>query len=83
MVTWKAPRQLWDHCLEREAYVRSFTAHDIYSLNGQVPETIMSGETADISPFAEFKWYEWIKYRDTSIPFPNDKVYWEEILVQL
>ena len=70
----KCPKPLWDHCLEREAYVRSFTAHSISSLNGQVPETIISGETADISPFAEFRWYEPIKYRDSSIAFPEDKM---------
>ena len=70
----KCPKPLWDHCLEREAYVRSFTAHSISSLNGQVPETIISGETADISPFAEFRWYETIKYRDSSIAFPEDKM---------
>ena len=74
LVKSKCPKRLWDHCLERQAYVRSFTAHDIFSLNGQVPETIISGETADISPFAEFRWYEPIKYRDTSIPFPEDKM---------
>jgi hypothetical protein len=74
MVRSGAPKCLWDHCLEREAYIRSFTAHDIFSLNGQVPETIVSGETADISPFALFKWYEWVMFRDTSIPFPDDKM---------
>jgi ribosomal protein S13 len=37
----------WDNCLEREASMRLFTAHDIYNLNGQVPETVVSGETAD------------------------------------
>jgi hypothetical protein len=60
--------------LEREAYIRSNTAHDIFSLNGQVPETIVSGETADISPFALFKWYEWVMFRDTSVPFPDDQM---------
>ena len=58
MVQSKAPKRLWDDCLEHEAYIRSFMAHDIYSLNGEVPETIVSGETADISPFALFGWYE-------------------------
>ena len=37
-----------------------------------VPETIVSGETADISPFALFKWYEWVLFRDTSVSYPND-----------
>lgn len=39
MVRSGAPKRLWDDCLKREAYVRSFTAHDIYRLNGEVPET--------------------------------------------
>ena len=48
------------------------TAHDIYRLDGQVPETMVSGETADISPFALFKWYEWVLFRDTSVTYPDD-----------
>ncbi len=48
MVRSAAPKRLWEDCLEREAYVRSRTAHDIYRLKGQVPETTVSGETADI-----------------------------------
>ena len=74
MVRSAAPKRLWDDCLEREAYVRSFTAHDIYRLNGQVPETVVSGETADISPFALFKWYEWVMFRDTSVTYPDDSM---------
>jgi hypothetical protein len=72
MVRSGAPKRLWDDCLEREAYVRSMTAHDIYKLNEQVPETIVSGETADISPFALFAWYEWVMFRDTSVSYPDD-----------
>jgi hypothetical protein len=29
-----------------------------------VLETIVLGQTADISPFAEYKWYEWVMYND-------------------
>ncbi|KAI2509582.1 Reverse transcriptase (RNA-dependent DNA polymerase) [Fragilaria crotonensis] len=72
MVRSGAPKRLWDDCLEREAYVRSMTAHDIYKLGGQVPETIVSGETADISPFALFAWYDWVMFRDTSVSYPDD-----------
>ncbi len=72
MVRSGAPKRLWDDCLEREAYVRSLTAHDIFKLDGQVPETVVSGETADISPFALFKWYEWVMFRDTSVTYPDD-----------
>ena len=74
MVRSGAPKHLWDHCLEREEYIRSHTANDIFSLNGQVPETVVSGETADISPFSPFKWYEWVMFRDTSVPFSNDQM---------
>jgi hypothetical protein len=72
VVRLKARKRLWDDLLEREAYVRSPTAHEIYRLDGQVPETIVSGETADISPFATFKWYEWVLFRDTSVTYPDD-----------
>ena len=44
-------------CLELEALIRSNTALDIYELRGQVPETVVSGETSDISPFVELAWY--------------------------
>ncbi len=48
------------------------TTHEIYRLDGQVPETTVSGETADISPFAAFKWYEWVLFRDTPVTYPDD-----------
>ncbi|KAL7530108.1 hypothetical protein ACHAXR_003313, partial [Thalassiosira sp. AJA248-18] len=35
------PKRLWDHCLELEALIRSNTALDIYSLDGETPETMM------------------------------------------
>jgi hypothetical protein len=60
------PKRLWDDCLIIEAYVRSNTALDIFGLEGQVPESIVKGETADISTIAEYGWYEWVKYRDTA-----------------
>jgi hypothetical protein len=73
MIESKCPRQLWDHCIELESMIRSSTALDSYELNGQVPETIVSGQTADISPFVEYSWYEWVKYYDKTASFPNPK----------
>ncbi len=58
--------------MEREAYIRSHTAYEIYRLDWQVPETMVSGKTADISPFAAFKWYELVLFRDTSVTYPDD-----------
>jgi len=74
MVRSRAPKRLWDDCLERQALVRSCTALDIYSLEGQVPQTKLMGDTADISAIALFRWYEWVMFRDTSIPFPEENM---------
>ena len=75
MVRAKTPKVLWDHsCVEREALVRSNTTHNLYQLNGQVPETLVNGETPDITTIAEFRWYGWVKFRDTAISFPEDPI---------
>ncbi len=37
-----------------------------------MPETVVSGETADISPFALLKWHEWVLFRDMSVTYPDD-----------
>ena len=69
----KSPKKLWDHALELESYIRSNTAAVHPELDGQVPETIMSGQTADISPFAALGWYQWIKHYDTVQGYPKNK----------
>ena len=71
-----SPKKLWDHCLELEGLIRSHTALDIYKLNGEVPETIMTGDTADISIIAEHAWYDWVKFYDpVGNTFPEDTTY--------
>jgi hypothetical protein len=75
MVQSHAPKWLWDHeCLEGETLIWSVMAHNIYSLDGQVPQTIVKGETAKNSTIALFCWYELVMFRDTSIPFPEDNI---------
>jgi hypothetical protein len=59
--------------LELEAYIRSNTALDSFELQGQVPETILSGQTADISPFVEHGWYYWVKWYDSQASFPEPR----------
>ena len=39
MLETKAPKRLWDHCVQLEAKIRSNTANTSLILNGQVPET--------------------------------------------
>jgi hypothetical protein len=70
-----APRVFWDYCAEHVAKIRSHTAHNIFGLQGEVPETLMKGYTADISPLAEFGWYDWCYFYDTSKTFPDEKMY--------
>ena len=53
--------------------IQSNTCSDVFELGGEVPETMVSGETSDISPFCQHAWYEWIKFRDTGPNFPDDK----------
>ena len=74
MVRAGAPKPLWVDCIEFEAYVQSNTAWDIYKLQGETPQTIMSGKTADISQFCELSFYEWVMYREESklVAFPDE-----------
>ncbi len=66
------PRRLWDDCLEYEAYVRFHTAHNIFKLDWEVPQTIMSSKTAGISQFCEFGWYKLVKFCSTTVSVPED-----------
>jgi hypothetical protein len=67
MINTGAPKALWDHCLELEARIRSHTANGIYEAGGQVPETIMTGGTADISHIGKYGWFDWVLFRDLAI----------------
>jgi hypothetical protein len=46
----------------------------MYKLNGQVPETIMLGQTADISSICSFAWYDWVYYNEQNAEFPASKM---------
>ncbi len=80
MIKTGSPKCLWDHCLELKAYVRSCTSNDIYMTAGQVPETIMTGNTADISHIAEFRWYDWVMFCSKEPSYPDDKLILEHYL---
>ena len=73
MISAGSPKVLWDHCLELESRVRSCTAHDLYMLDGEVPETVMKGHTADISQICEFAWYEWVMFIDSPAQYPENR----------
>ena len=74
MLRKQLPKRMWDYCMELEAYVQSHTANGHPHLKGEVPEKLMSGDTANISEFAEHGWYDWIKFRDTNVVYPERKL---------
>ena len=69
-----SPKKLWNNCLELEAYSRSNSAHGIYMLHGELPKTVMSGETYDISQFCGLGWYGWIYFRDNAVQFLDENI---------
>ena len=62
MIRTGSPKQLWDHCIILQALIPSCTTNSMYMTAGQVPETIMTGDTADISRICQFGWYDWVMY---------------------
>jgi hypothetical protein len=69
-----SPRVFWDHCIEPEGLIHSSTSNNVYMTNGEVPETIMTGSTANISHICEFGWYDWVMFRDNVPMFPDVKL---------
>jgi hypothetical protein len=69
-----SPRVLWDHCIELEALICSSTCNNVYMTNCKVPETIMTGSTANISHICEFGWYDWVMFWDNVPTFPDVKL---------
>ena len=69
------PKPLWDHFIELEALFLSHTALDIYGLEGQVPETVMSGQTGDISNLCEFEWFQWVMFIQPKETYPDNKMF--------
>ena len=50
----------------------SHTAHPLYDLKGEVPETVMWGPTSDISQYAELMWYDFVYFKDNDVGYPED-----------
>jgi hypothetical protein len=71
MVKKASPMRLWDYCAELQAEIHSNTALDLYALGGLTAKTVIKGSTSDISRLVEYKWYGWVKFRDTVPSFPD------------
>ena len=64
---------LWDHCIDLMDLILSHTTHTLYDLQGEVSETIMTGQTAYIRNICEYDWHEWVMFRDKTTSLPDDK----------
>ena len=80
------PKRLWDDCLELKSYVTSITAHSMYKLDGEAPETIMSIESFIIASFVnlsglnglcyKIRWHHiWMMILNGETPRPKYR-YW-------
>ncbi len=67
-------RWLWCFLLDYKSYVHLHSAHDILQLDGQIPEMIILGKTADISPFCEFGFWDWIQFKEDGVTFSDDQM---------
>ncbi len=68
-----SPKAVWDHLVEYTATILSHSAKRSLQLRGSVPETQITGDTADISHLTEFQWYQWIWYIPNS-ETPRDRL---------
>ena len=68
-----SPLVLWDYCAELRARLFNVTAKNLFQLQGQTPYMLTFGQQPDISNICQFKWYEWVYYRDASLRFPHLK----------
>ena len=70
------PMVLLCYAAERRGRILASTSRNIYSLGGQVPATVLTGQQTDVSALAETGWYEWVYYRDSesSFPYPVERL---------
>ena len=68
----ESTRPLWDYYIGFQAYVRSYTAQNLYVLQLEVTETVMSGKNLFICQFCEFGFYHWVTFRDEPIQCPDE-----------
>ena len=45
--------------------------HELYVLQGEVPETVIPGETLYIRQFCDLGFYYWVMFRDEAIQYPD------------
>ena len=73
MIMSNSPKKLWNDCLELEMEIGSCTTKNVFEHKGEVPRTVMKGETVNITHLCEFGWYDWVYFTDNAVAYHNDK----------
>ena len=70
------PMVLWCYAAEQRGKILAIISRNIYSLVGQVPVNMLTGQQTDISALSETGWYQWVYYRDSerSFPYPLERL---------
>ena len=66
MVRKRVPRRLWDYGFKWICKTMQLTALHTSTLDGITPLQFVTGETPDISQYAEIGFYDWVKYQENA-----------------
>ena len=66
MIHKRVPNEFWDYGLKWVSETMSLTHNSAGNLNGQIPLTQVTGETADISEYLDFGFYDEVWYKDNA-----------------
>ena len=66
MIRKQVPARLWDYGMRWVSDIMSLTYTSAGDINGCVPLTRVTGETADISEYLDFGFYDYVWYKDNA-----------------
>ena len=64
MIRKQVPTRLWDYGMQWVSDIMSLTNTSAGDINGCVPLSRVTGETADISEYLDFGFYDYVWYKD-------------------
>ena len=76
MVQNRVPQDFWDYGLRWVSDISSMTYTTAGGLNGSIPITQVTGETADISEYLDFGFYDPVWYKDNAGLSPEQPGRW-------
>ena len=59
-----------DYCIERRVKISNLTMKDRFNLQGSNAYIQLHHEEGDISNICQYRWYDWIYYRERTNKFP-------------